>query len=1181
MKAGLMALATAVMAVMTGWCGDEVNGKWWSMNTTRTIGGEHRLVEFSGERFNVWGKRGQAHLKFAQTDILKKVGKDLWTQTVFMFSCRSATGRLIRVTPLLELRDGATNKLLRAEKIIWRGNQWRNFQFPLNELFPLGDTGIHVVRMGFTVDVENWNPGENGYVELKNIRLCKAGEVSFSGNVAEDRITVVPSRPLHAFKSAPDALRIFFAFDNEDVIDSIDERDGRRDEQQDGGFRERLLENLDGAATWTTNLDQADLIVYSRARKDPVLAARIAAAVKERGVPLYAASVIADEEVSALLPCTLAARDPKGFAPRSALVAADAPAALTADLSKTTFGIYRECAAKDGAKTLVRFADGTPAVLEGTAGKGRVLYSMPAIGQTVVPDRRAYDAFFVRVASHLTGRKLPEAKYDGCPFALGDGWYRGIGGGEFGRFGWEIGSGLLIEHLGNTFRVSNGDSEYTFRDHADRTAMLREMTFAGDAVSSLSFGGRIAVNGRPFARFDGSLAYPGTRWEFVGDEIDMDVTDLMDFVAVPTKDGVKVVDAKAGTLPPAAEWTEPWLLMFCNKAKASPLMVTLAKRPDAARILVEDNVPAALAFVRKGGVGAVITTWLYGAEPVNASAWAGGVPAEAIARARFWTPRAFLYPITIEEKFRVSADGRRFEIVDRYGYRETKDEWNTARRPYAPVPPLARFMDDMFVTPDAVEARLATRFGDYADLDGADTVRWSLPVPSPDLSLLPHTLGFEKYFDIANDEFAHAVNFSCGGRTPLDGRTLEFPRGPHQPTSYNLDMHTMLLGMCRCLPNPFGYNAANRALMMRRARLRELEPLEVAPYKMAVRYRREPFTDYPYTIYMHSWRSLITTYEPKRLGSVTMYGDSNETVRMIAATLQMLADRHGQTGAVAANWETVRRFVPSYAFALDDWLLMCAGCIEDWAVSGIDMLNTEYGTMCSMARLAEIAGDDDLRTVCLYRAARRAVPSIARLRLKHYFAKHGMIADAARVSYSAGYVESGPYFKGRTVRKVEDVDLYDMSQGIPQDLISLYERYAGTAIRDDYMPQVEAATVTNGLNWIMTSILALGGDVSESQMIERLDAVAANKSLHDFHCSDWPGMDTGSYLEFIFAKYRGTPRLTDCRDLDLHDAVYDPSTKTLKLDFTPGPNAALAVDGKPVAIKGAGRQIINVRLFPR
>ena len=69
-----------------------------------------------------------------------------------------------------------------------------------------------------------------------------------------------------------------------------------------------------------------------------------------------------------------------------------------------------------------------------------------------------------------------------------------------------------------------------------------------------------------------------------------------------------------------------------------------------------------------------------------------------------------------------------------------------------------------------------------------------------------------------------------------------------------------------------------------------------------------------------------------------------------------------------------------------------------------------------------------------------------------------------------------------------------------------------------------------------------------------------------------------SNVEFIFAKYRGTPRLTDCRDLDLHDAVYDPSTKTLKLDFTPGPNAALAVDGKPVEIGTSGeRRTIEIK----
>ena len=1163
----MLALAVA-FAVPAASVADEpeVRGEWWTMNVTNTIGGVHRLREYSAERFDVWGRRGKAHLKFAQTDVMRRVDRDWWTQAVFMFSCRSATGRLIRVTPLLELRDGSTNRLLRSEKIIWRGNQWRNFQFPLNALFPLGDTGVHVARMGFTVDVENWNPGEQGWVELKNIRICKAGEVSFSGNVAEDRVTVVPSHPLHTFKFAPDALRIFFAFDNEDLVDSVNERDGTHDLQQDGGFRERLLEDLGGAATWTDNLADAQLVVYSRARKDPDLARQIVSAVAEGGVPLYAASIVADPEIRAILHCNLEARDPRGFAPRRRLVAVDAPPGLAAGLSPATFGVYRGCIAKEGAKTLLAFDDGTPALVEGCAGKGRVVYSMTAIGQTVIPGRKAYDAFFVRVAGMLAGRKLPEDVYAGCPFSLGDGWYRGIGGGEFGRFGWEIGSGLLVERLGNTFRVSHGDDEYSFRAHADRTATLREMTFAGDAVSSLSFGGRISVGGKPFARFDGSLAFPGTRWDFAEEHVDMDVSGPLAYVAVPTAKGVKVVDAKSDALPPPAEWREPWLLLFEAKAKAAPLMVVFARRPDFARVLVEDNAPAAISFGRKGGAGVVVTAWPYGAATTDAAAWpASGVGAEALARVRLWCGRAFAYPYAMDEKFRVLPGGRRFEIVDTFRYRETEDDWRTPRRPYAAVPPLARLMDDMFATPDAVEPRFATRYGDFADVDGATCVTWSLPVPEVDLSLLPHTLGFEKFATIANDEFAHAVNYSCGGRTPLDGRTLEFPRGSHKPTTFNVDMHCFLLGMCRCLPNPFAYTAENRALMLRRARLREMEPLEVAPYKMAVRYRREPFTDFPYTIYMHSWRDLVTKYDPPRLGSRTMYGDSNETVRMILAALQMCADRHGQSDAVLANWETLRRFVPSYAYALDDWLVMCAGCIEDWAVSGIDMLNAEYGTMCSLARLAEIAGDEDLRVVALYRAARRAVPSVARLRLGRYFHSRGLVDDPSRFAYSDGFGEGGPSMLQCTPgRRVCEVDLYDMSQGIPQDLISLYGRYAGADIRENYIPVVRAATRKEGLNYIMCAILALGGDVSEAEMAEKLEMVAADKPFHNFLCSDWPGMDTGSFLEFVFAKYRNTPRITDCRDMDLHDAVFDPATGVLSIDATSGANGSLAVNGHAV-----------------
>ena len=1142
-----------------------VKGKWWTMNTTNTIGGVHRLREFSAGRFDVWGRRGKAHLKFAQTDILRRVDRDMWTQEMFVFSCRSATGRLIRVTPLVEVSCGKSNRLYRAEKIIWRGNQWRNFSFPLNKLFPLGDTGVKVTRMGFTIDVENWNPGERGWVELKNIRICKEGEVSFSGNVAEDFIKVVSSRPPHRFAARPGALKVFFAFDNEDLVDSVHERSGRRDPQQDGGFRERLLEHLDGTIAWTQRLEDADAIVYSRARADPSLATNIVRAVRERGIPLYAASIVADPEIRAILPCSLEKRDPAGFAPRRRIVAAE-KSGLSEGLSTATFGVYRACTAAKDANVLLSFDDGTPALLEGRCGKGRVIYQMTAIGQTLLPGKKAYDAFFARVIGRISGRTIPEAPCSESAFALGDGWFRGIGAGTFGRFGWEIGSGLLVERLGNTFRVSHGDSEYSFRSHADRTALKREMTFDGDSVSPLSFGGKIAVNGRSFARFDGSLAFPGTRWEIYEEHIDMDVSGPLKKIAVPTVSGVVVVDALEGKLPHPSQWSEPWLLMFDGTEKTAPLAVIMSKRPDSAGIIVEDGAPAAVSFRRKGGAGTFVTLWPYGAATVDTSGWAvQGVSSEALGRIRFWCPRAFSYPYALDEKFRVSSDGKRFEIVDTFRYRRTPNDWNIVPEAYASVPPLARLMSDMFSTRDRVEPRFATKFGDFADVAGRESVTWSLPVPRPDLSLLPRTLAFEKYRAMADTQFRHAVKYSCGGRTPLDGRTLAFPRGRHKPTSYNLDMHTMLLGMCRCLPNPYSYDAENRKSMYRRARLREMEPLEVAPYKMAVRYRREPFTGYPYTIYMHSWRNIITSFDPPNLGSTTMYGDSNETVRMILATMQMCADRHGQRDAVIANWETLRRLVPSYTFALDDWLVMCAGCIEDWAVSGIDMLNTEYGTMCSLARLAEIAGDKDLETVALYMAARRAIPTLARFRLPAYFLSRGFVKNREHFAYSDGFGESGPSMhQCRPGRRVCEVDLYDMSQGIPQDLISLYDRYAKRAIRDNYIPVVRAATRKEGFNYIMCAILALGGDVPESEMIEKMEMVAADAGFERFLRSDWPGMDTGSFLEFVFAKYRSTPRITDCRDMDLHDAWYDPASGMFGFEATAGERGVLEIGGKRV-----------------
>ena len=1231
----------------------------WSVDHGRDGGGTYRLEPLSEERFVLNGMRTDSSCKVARALVSRRVDREMWTQNVMMFSVRSTSGRLIRVIPEICWRSGSnkTPKRARAAKLAFADALWHNVSLALGADFGLPDAGVTLESMALQLDIENWSPGQSGGIEVRNVRACAPGEVSFAG-AGEETFTIIPGNAAaRARRKREDAaaragndgmetgpLRVFFAFDNNDVTPVL--RTGKRfsrkdplvwDAPQDGGFREELLRDLDGAATVVTNLSAADAIVYSRCRPDPALAAAIAAAVKDRGVPLYAASEIADPEIAALLPCELTAKPTEGWPERARI----------AGLSDATFGVYRGCRAKADATTLYAFENGVPAVVEGTAGGGRVLYTMTAIGQTLVPGKRAYDAFFVRMLGRLTGRALPEE--EGNLFAPDrDGWYAGVGRDDFGRFGWTYASGLLVESLGGSLRVVKGDGEYAFRpvgkvDVAARARRKqgsgadakRAFTFAPSGVSSLAMGGDIAVDGVPFARFDGSLAYPGTRWELKTAAARLELFGLATHAALPLADGVRVFDAKDAALPPPAVWAAPWMLLFRADVPCEPMLVTFGRKLTVLKPIAEDGALAGYELGSETGtVGMIGVTWPWGDVKTDASGWVrNGPDADARARVALWYPRSFAYPVRLDEKFRRSADGTRFEIVDRFSYRETADEWQTPRRTFAAVPPYAYYMsevqtsargragnecgasargcagnecgasargcagnecgasargctgnvcgapsrhspkngrDALFASPDALTVRLFARTGPFADVEG-DTVRWSLPVPEPDLSLLPHTRGFETYDAIANETFRKGVRFSSGGGTTFEAVNKAYPgQAKKVPEILNWNMHGALLGVCRMMPNPYGLDAANRAAYARRIAVRLLEPLETHPYKMTTRWRIDPMSGARYTIYMNSPRDLPMAYAPESFGSKFVYGDSNETIRMIAAALQMAADRHGQYGAAKANAETLFRHVASYAFKLDDWLNMSAGCIEFGGSYAIDMLNTEYGGQCSFARLAEICGDRDAREHFLFRAARRAVPTLARLTVTDALKRAGVLPDDGEyVDFASGTGEAGPKACARNPKTVKDLVLYDMSQGVCTDLVALYDRYAGDELRRRYFPQVRAATPANGLDWVICAILALGDDLPRTELEKRLALCAADTNRHVRLCKDWPGIQTSSYLEYVYAAMAGTPKISDCRDVNLHDAAYDPATGELTLDFTPGAEAALAVTpkgGGPVRI---------------
>lgn len=1174
----------------------------WTCYVIADKGGSYSVDALSKEAFVLHAKRTDANVPKTGALAIGNVERDLWTHNKVALSVRSLNGKRVEVA--VTLSYPAANgevKMVTPPSVFVSGRAWRELVFALDQDYRLGDRSVRIKQAKIGAWISHWKAGEEGGIEVKNFRLCGPDEVvvptAFGPN---DTFRSVPAKGRSlAPKARADALKVFFAYDNEDVQDSISTATkGLVDKQQFGGFGEVLLKHLDGKARRVSDLQQADVIVYSRCRPHENLATAIAKRVREEGVPLFAASEICDPAVEELLPCTIGHDAPEDLPRREPVSFADAghPLAARGGLNDAPFGIYRTIAAKPGARVVMRFADGTPALVEGRAGKGAVLYSMLATGSSLVPGKESPDAFFVRALAYLTGRDLPERDR---PSATPDaqGWYAGVGKGSFGRFGWEVGNGLLAEDVGSRLTVRHGSAvyEFAFPRTKEEEARGRAFRFAGDRVNQLSLGGELAIDGRPAARVDMSLGYPGVRWEIRRPQVELHLRDILAYAAVPLQGGVKVFDVASGGNIPAQGWTAPWILLFNGSEQDAPLLLVFQHRLARLDVLRTGDAIHGLALAAGGqALGVVVPTWPYGSAPVNTSRWAAGVPAEALARVRTWYPRAFRYPVDCEEHFRLLPEKGRIAIRSDYAYAETADDWKTPSKPYAPVPPTAFALADatpanparldrrlegpiVRVEPGVEGRGLATRLGEFADRDGVSRVVWAPPLPVPDIGFLPHALGYPEYEKIANEQFAAGATFTCGGGVKVD-YVKDKRNSCRNLAVFTLNMHIHLLGLCKCTPNPFIYTTENRRIMRRRLTWRFLEPLETMQYRMACRWRREPVSGSDYAVYMNSPRHIATRFEPEEYGSKVVHGDANETVRMIFACLQVLEDRMGQRGLVKANWDAISRHVASYEMLIDDWAYLASGCIESGGPASYDMLNSEYACMTTLARLAEIAGDEGVRAQALYRAARRICPTLARLKTRAYYEKTGQLEEPGKMRAATGFNEQGACFQARGGR-VRDCDLFDMSQGMPQDLLALYEWYGWGELREDYFADVRAANPAKDFNYIMAAVASTDPDAKPADMAATLAACAANKGLNTRLPTDWGAMVTGSYMEYILAKLAGSPRISDCRGVYLHDAIWDPASRKLKLDYTPGPGARLAVRAPkgperalPVAPAGTRRE---------
>ncbi|MBQ9775925.1 MAG: hypothetical protein IJW17_07810 [Lentisphaeria bacterium] len=1204
---------------------------------------------------------------------IANIRQSMWSQNKLAFSCRNTAAVPLNFSCDIVWKSGPNSGHSSSKAFTALPGEWHDIVLSLDDDFRLHDAEHTILQLKFFAEITAWKPGTKGSFEIKNIRFCTPAELSLSGSMS-GKVTVIPPQKKNFPVPVKNNTKIYFHFDNEDNLPiPFDWKMRRLNEVSSAdGFRKLLLQGIQNSAVETTRMEDADIIVYNSSRPNTKVAREIAKRVNA-GVPLLTGPVIADPEIAAMLPGQVVPVKYAALPERKKLKfpAKEHPANRNAVLNDASFGVYYQLK-NFNAVPLLLFEDNTPAVIEIKEKSRHIIVSALGFGSDVLKSSSAArDGWFLRLLGILAKKDFPAQQ---LPVVKSDseGFYPGASCNNFGRFGWELGDGLLCENISNKLNVSNGTSEYEFAPDLRRRLLLGEWQLSGkkipwnlkwsyigkstltssikipanwkgtplafvaekgiddtaqvffngtmigevtqndeeywmrphrhlipeklirfggdnqikvivrnlrgnggfgscpeitsvspgndiqvkvDRINYLGKGGKIVINGKNFGRFDTSLAFPGVRWQFDRKTILMSLHNIARFAAFRQNGSIKIVDLqKNPQLPKLTD--SPYLLLFNGRKSGSPLLLVFEKPMKKISAVSNGSRISGLSIsAGKDSIGMLMPVWICGAAAADTSRWNNAIPENVAKRIDLWSTRAFLFPDSCTESFRIDRKNKKVEIRNRYSYIKTPNTWNISASPYAPVTPLAMLMKGILFEASEVEARdLPTVFGYFADRNSSNTVYWRLPLPEPDFSMRPHSKGMEFFEELANRHFQSGVRFSAGGGIRAEEWNCVWPGGKVNPWMVNLNMHGFLMGLPVCTENPWIYSPENKIKLFQRLTDRLLLPLEQFQYKLALRYREEPYSKINYTIYMNSPREMATNFVPGT-GSKVVYGDSNETVCMFLTCLQHLADRFGQKDLIRANYNTISREIASYLLTQDDYCILASGCVEFGGSWSIDMLNCEYASMMKLARIAEIAGDRIMHDQALYRAARRMVPTLSRLFLQEYAQKHGLLPANGLAAVGFGEAELKFHIKGTPVR---GLDLYDLSQGIPEDLVALYSKYAVKRLNQLYLPQV-LAFPQNKMDYTLAATLALHGTQSDKQLLERLQSISKNSYLDGRLCKDWGGMCSGSYLTYSIHRLMGKVTIKSAKDLTVETAVFNPAQNTFKIRYTAHDNGELII----------------------
>jgi hypothetical protein len=544
---------------------------------------------------------------------------------------------------------------------------------------------------------------------------------------------------------------------------------------------------------------------------------------------------------------------------------------------------------KKNSTVLAEWSDGTPAVVSGKYGLGKVIYigtgsyqvwqdskifrgtdelalrllykekggeealtaMISYLEKLLAEDQKEKESARARVMEGMNGKvKIPDEYYV-------------VSKDNMGRYGWLIQEGGLNEVIYDDGRVAAPVSAEV--EEGGSVPISFKFAVSGDDSPAYSGVKQNWVTKTVEWTFDSgeiiksnvSVATPFILWEGNAKKISI-VKSPATHVAYPTKSGIKI--AAHGELIDPHDITENWLLTLIagEKTRDMPQMIVLTRRPES----ISFNEGLEMGFGAEG-FGAVLTSRLYGIRklaPGESKNWLEEIPEQVIKDARQWSRISLSYPVDCDEIGWL--EGEKVKIADKFHFRELKTDWNTRAITMSPIPPvcfLAMEAGAPLQLPEKLtDLRCYTKFGPLKAMNGSSAIVYEIPLPPLDhRAIVPTEARMEMQDHINTNVRALELNTLTNadanirsegvGNWHTDLDAYDYSRLVPYDQAPQIDLYKWWFVFDAVLARPV-YADSVRKQVDRHFTTRFWETINYYPHKSLVMQKREPWTNLQYMV---------------------------------------------------------------------------------------------------------------------------------------------------------------------------------------------------------------------------------------------------------------------------------------------------------------------------------------------